>query len=798
MNRTIKHLFPLLLLATLHVHIAFGIGTHLPSPFITVAAFAADSAEQRMIVGLSYGGFWLTNDGGESWEPINERICYYPLNQIYNVIDIEAWDSACDTILIRYDRRPNTYFQESLSTDGGETWEIVRPDLVNPPGISGGSHFTIQDQSNHNRLFHIDMINFSKSDDFNQTWQSSAYNNHGITRFGFIQDPQRDSTLFIYGPAGLSETQPEGILRSDDMGQNWSSIIDITELLGQHMVWLSDLERLSNGDLLISLADGYSDALGGERVYYDRLMRSEDDGATWVMEPNAQFPGTFHPLKMEVFPHQPERMVMIGGPSYRSMGALLSLDNGATFQPLLNATDPPMFSLYNVGANPWSGTLYLCNYVMGVAKSNDGPDWVMMDNLPEMGTSLFFGVHEEVLGGLINFDPTVVSYSFADQTWRSYTPSGASFDSTFMPSAILHADEDSLLVLVSMTDRAPAAQLVTQLFTIHRSTGEWNPRGERISPNLLHTGARILRWDRTDSLHIFGLQQTGASSFAVASTIDTGRTWQSHEAPWAIPSSAVIAYYPTPDGLMLSVPQTGVFFSPDRGATWQDTGFPAPHLMTGTTVMTYNEDGGEFYLSTSHYTYLYLDGEWETRGSTNLRIKYLVCVPSDPPVLVASTSNRAGSLHLSFDRGMTWGPDFRQELPYASQFFGTDLMKYDRWRQRIWIDSPVGIFYLDMHELAAPESRDESHQPQKTDLLLIHPNPANESTTVTLSLVTTGTARLALFDTQGRLAETVLNKPMQAGTHPLNLNLSHLASGTYFLKLETPNGTTVRRLTHLR
>jgi hypothetical protein len=54
--------------------------------------------------------------------------------------------------------------------------------------------------------------------------------------------------------------------------------------------------------------------------------------------------------------------------------------------------------------------------------------------------------------------------------------------------------------------------------------------------------------------------------------------------------------------------------------------------------------------------------------------------------------------------------------------------------------------------------------------------------------------QIMVFDVQGRLVETLLNNDhMTAGHHILKWNAESFASGIYFIRIQTPIGSDVRK-----
>ena len=75
--------------------------------------------------------------------------------------------------------------------------------------------------------------------------------------------------------------------------------------------------------------------------------------------------------------------------------------------------------------------------------------------------------------------------------------------------------------------------------------------------------------------------------------------------------------------------------------------------------------------------------------------------------------------------------------------------------------------------------------PSKSTLIRAYPNPVAYTMTIDFQLPQTERIKLALFDAHGRLVRLVLSGVRVAGRHQTILDAGQLASGTYFLRLQT-------------
>ncbi len=78
------------------------------------------------------------------------------------------------------------------------------------------------------------------------------------------------------------------------------------------------------------------------------------------------------------------------------------------------------------------------------------------------------------------------------------------------------------------------------------------------------------------------------------------------------------------------------------------------------------------------------------------------------------------------------------------------------------------------------------------------PNPAHAETQLSFALTRDTTARLRVFDVRGALIATLLDGPVSAGRHTFAFQTGRVAAGVYLCRLDTPLGSSTRRLLVIR
>ena len=84
--------------------------------------------------------------------------------------------------------------------------------------------------------------------------------------------------------------------------------------------------------------------------------------------------------------------------------------------------------------------------------------------------------------------------------------------------------------------------------------------------------------------------------------------------------------------------------------------------------------------------------------------------------------------------------------------------------------------------------------PRNVSLGQLYPNPFNPEVSIPFTLPSEMHTKVVIYDVQGRQVETLLNEyHMTAGSHSLKWNAATFASGIYFIRIQTPIGSDVRK-----
>ncbi len=88
--------------------------------------------------------------------------------------------------------------------------------------------------------------------------------------------------------------------------------------------------------------------------------------------------------------------------------------------------------------------------------------------------------------------------------------------------------------------------------------------------------------------------------------------------------------------------------------------------------------------------------------------------------------------------------------------------------------------------------------PANLELGQNYPNSFNPETTIRYLLAADGHVRLTIFDMLRKEVAVLVDGFQEAGEHQVSWNAAHLASGSYFYRLESGGKVMVQRMTLLK
>jgi alpha-amylase len=87
-----------------------------------------------------------------------------------------------------------------------------------------------------------------------------------------------------------------------------------------------------------------------------------------------------------------------------------------------------------------------------------------------------------------------------------------------------------------------------------------------------------------------------------------------------------------------------------------------------------------------------------------------------------------------------------------------------------------------------------SNKPEQTELLSSYPNPFNPTTTVMFRLHETSLVKISVFNTLGQEVAQLVNETLPSGEYQRQFYANGLASGVYFIRLQTPSVVQTQKL----
>jgi photosystem II stability/assembly factor-like uncharacterized protein len=723
-----------------------------------VNAVGTDSSGRRVILSTNSAGMWRSQSGGSQWEPISTRIMPSP----FYCESIQPLDARADTVILTLGSN-DSLSQVWYTFNGGSDWTHLPDNMVN--GNTGD--YLIIRRNHHNEWIHAYQSGVHRSDDYGQTWQTLPFlNDHLPTQFtGLYEDPDRDSTLFLTGYFRLVQTGDSvvGIARSTDLGESWQPLSGVHQGMAGTQGVVNRMIRLSNQTLLASVSCFDCTPMGS-------LMQSTDNGTTWTLA-GTGLPESFWPASVIEDRQQPGTLLVAGQNVY---GLFRSLDYGLSWIRCQSDLPQQVGYMRGLTQNPFSGKISVCIPGWGVYTSlNHGESWQEMQ-LPVLGQTGQFGeVNSSVFmlsdgGRQFRLDGVDGQWQEIEMPWAQdtltfvqpiYAHSGDTLVSGLWKQGFLQRSS-SFQIIYSNNNGLSWAMLpfswtpISSVYSYHRGT---------IS-RLLYTAYNDDRHDR-----LCMSQDLGRQWISTLLSIATARSFLQNDSmiymstvDWDVPAYSIYRWM-APVGSAQNLNYPGIYSADIR-----------PSVLIGDELIVCGVD----------HCYHWRQGEWDSRGTVPdvEDLNYMIAVPTAGRTWLFGLGLSENHAWLSPDTGRTW--QLRDiSHPIDGQWFGFTGLAWSEEQQRIWAISGAGTCYLEPSDLGTDGPL--HFNPVDFTVLSCYPNPFNSSTRISFDLERPAQASIKLYDLQGRLVRTLTDGLRSAGTHDLLLDGADLASGTYFLRLDT-------------
>ncbi len=759
----------------------------LPGGGSDIVSYNTNSTGERIVLNLKYSGFWISQDSGNNWEPINSTVYSDEPGYVHGWSDnsIDFLDAAGDSIIV------NSGGNYAYSVDGGESWN-----RFNYPDLNVRTFRFNQNNPSHLYCSTFEPIPgvgsesyFYQSFDFGATWEQTEFSTNS-GEIGMVYDievsPHNSEIFYASGTAWRYHLN--GIYMSVDNGSLWTAHFELQNFItDEHVNQLAftDILPLSNSDILAFIGYASYDTFPHPPWRENRIFISEDSLQTLSFE-DVGLPDNYHVYDSMEIPGFPGHILVNERSGIESRTAYLCTDYGRSFSPISTPLDDQHIAINGFSVNTHTNTIYLCTSGYGVLQSVDGGlNWEQMDVMEDFASLSTFYVSENYISTRLFGGRVAKFYTFSDDSWTTINTNTHS-DSITRMNPFTELSDGSLFTNSSSYDLD--RETLSYMTSISYDNAE----------NWINTYIEYSTVDRRYVHRYFGdsisrLISIGYDEIGVpvhSVSLDTGRTWNTYEAPiyfpWG-PLSQTESYV-----YSLSVAYEDIYRSSDNCESWDGLSFPDPASLNDYPLLAI-ENSENLYAFSRDNSYFY-DGTWHSGGAVEIKKACLVPVEDSDPILIGFT--RENIIQISYDNGMTWEWEGDQ-LPYHDQIFWLADIQYDQWRDRVWISTPNGMIYKNVSDLSSVDDN-ESGIPEEFVVLKAYPNPFNNTTQITYRLKNPSNIKLKLYNIEGREVMDLFDGKKSAGEHTLSVNSSTLATGIYFLKLNSGSETFVRKLTLLK
>ena len=756
---------------------------------LTPAGVASDSSGNRLLFCSPRNGYWLTENAGDSWIHINDRISDANLLKAGFaglVTYAVAADPAADTLIINaITEEPHENLMEFHSFDGGMTWSQFNIEAFWPQDLllMSGSDRVVFPRHRPGRVY------YEKTTGFGISFGGDVWNVVDITDVsqgtqGVFFEQSRPDTIYIYGAYNGNEELLGGVIASYDGGWNWQQLTHMEDIFPGRG-FIDDLVRIGPTSLL---ALNYSRDVDP----YPLFIRTDNDGESWYPVYAEGLPPRMYAKRTLCSVHERPGRLLLG--AIGNVGVWESNDYGLTWNRLLSGLPVNASSVLYIQRNEYSGHLYVSLLGQGLYRSVDyGDSWQLIPGPPcgiqsikWRGITVFEGgVAQSSEWGYLwvaqGESTTLVQHEFPvyEDSWTAGYATALSEDEfVYVQNRHSYMGTDQVLTVRVSDLEGQDSVLLPQLEL--PNTPDYViavPNGD----DTVYIGNDMGRYDiMVYENEITGWEQRPFGFFGIYLRVNEGDLYifAEVEGEWMI----------------------GI--STDLGISWEFIEFPVQighDLWSFQSKLLFNED--RMYVRIEDTCWVYSDGEWEMRGviseeyDTWSMLQWEI-IATDTELLIVAGSIMNHSMWLSSDGGWTW-EDQPIELPEPYFSESTNQLEYDPWRDRLWIDTGVGLAYMDDPTAAVGEDV-WVFQPATYATLSAYPNPFNSATTVRYSLTTPSEVRIRVYDLLGREVASLYDGLSQPGEHTLPFNAYNYPSGTYFLQLDTGNQVQTKRVTLIK
>jgi hypothetical protein len=316
--------------------------------------------------------------------------------------------------------------------------------------------------------------------------------------------------------------------------------------------------------------------------------------------------------------------------------------------------------------------------------------------------------------------------------------------------------------------------------------------------NFFYSTNNGLQWQFTGGIpDVVGITSRGSKVFAASSSYgvfvssDSGGLWTF--AGKGLPQQEVSSIIANGTRLFVGTSWHGIFVSTDDGESWNPVNHSPPVAAIWSFAVNGRNNfagsyGGGVYRADS------TGSNW-TPSDSGIANPWIIRLIADGTALFAisacSSSFETG-IYVSTDNGTIWhSANTGLERISVESFavLGSALFAGTIGR---------GVWKRPLAEVITEVSGNVHADLQTYSLSQNYPNPFNPSTTIRYSLPQQSHVTLTVFNTLGQPVATLVNQVQVSGYHDVRFDVSGLASGVYFYRLQAGSYGDTKKLVILR
>jgi len=665
------------------------------------------------------------------------------------------------------------------SSDSGANWSII------PNSMNYGFHLDAIDSQNRIYAFFSDTL--VRSTDHGATWAPLTFFSRSDTLNSQLEWCFIDHHDRIYVSQSLWSMSAQNtwnlIFRSNDSGATWLRTSFLTN------AGPSNLLAFTASDTIIG-GGGYGNISG--------IWRSTDLGDNWTQIPDNSHVQSISTIGDTVILNDgiPNSIKISNdaGTNWRTVASPnypIAIDAVYPFTIIVNSAFNGWYCSTNLGQ---SWTTYPSHYYT-FSISHFGSHWyaatetglVRLPLLPSSETLLNHGLYGTQGGNLTITNSNLLLYGIESGTFRSTNRGDTWYTNT----------GDSLVGVInkSVTGTLFANHTSLNRIGVSRSTDNGFTWQNVVSG--LPDSSYITSFVSENPNRVYAIIPVNNRSILYRSA-DDGLNWQQALNIGLDSTYPELTCLQKNDSCLFGLVITDfdygeIIRSYDEGDHWQ--------------FVTTHSTANRYLIKTDRFGYLYsvnqngiyrsttLSGDarpiWSSYFRGGAQIHFLEFDSLNRAYVGWSTDNETCYI-MSSDSGHSW-QSMGNGLPYS----GPWSMAWDN-NNYLYVTIRAGVFHTatpfeSIHDVRWVQF------PNRLELLPNYPNPFNSNTTIRFALSQPSSVTLTVSDILGRNVRELFTQFLTAGNHTYQWNANGLASGSYFIKLQSAQGqSSVRKLQLLK